>query len=69
MGAQISVLAPATIRGQPIAWAGVGASNDASNQRLTGSLNAASGVDFAVSDGMGLNLPILRTDRTRNVPV
>ena len=68
VGAQISVLAPATIDGQPIAWAGVGASNDDSNQRLTGSLKAASGVDFAVSGCTALNPPILGTDRTRYVP-
>src|SRR5688500_17404917 len=69
VGAQIRVLAPAVIGGHPIAWAGVGAANDASNQRLTGSLNAASGVDFAVSEGMAFNLPILRIGRTRYVAV
>ena len=64
VGAQIRVLAPATIFGHPIAWAGVGSANDASNQRLTGSLNAVSGVDLAVSECTGLNRPILRTGRT-----
>jgi hypothetical protein len=48
VGAQISVLLPATIFGQPIAWAGVGSANDASNQRLTGSLNGSSGEDSTV---------------------
>jgi hypothetical protein len=33
VGAQISVFAPDAILGQPAACAGVGASNDASNQR------------------------------------
>ena len=36
VGAQISVIAPDANYGQPFAWAGVGASNEASNQRLTG---------------------------------
>jgi len=61
-------LAPAAIFGQPIAWAGVGSANEASNQRLTGSLNTSRGVDLAVSGCTGLNLSILRIERTRYVP-
>ena len=60
MGAQISVLAPEAILGHPSACAGVGASNEASNHRLTGSLKDSSGSDLAVSGGMELNPPILR---------
>ena len=45
VGAQISALAPPEIAAQPPAWAGVGASKEASNQRLTGALNGASGSD------------------------
>ena len=36
VGAQIRVCSPEAIAGQPAAWAGVGASNDSSNQRRTG---------------------------------
>ena len=51
VGAQISVLAPLAIACQPAAWAGVGPSKDASNQRLTGALKGASGSDAgSVSD-------------------
>ena len=60
VGAQISVLAPEAIFGQPCAWAGVGASNDASNQRRVRSLKAANGSDFTLDFGIGLNRLILR---------
>ncbi len=43
VGAEISVFAPEVINGQPCAWAGVGASKEASNQRLTGSENGVRG--------------------------
>ena len=48
VGAQISVLSPEAIAGQPLSWAGVGASNEASNQRLTGAENGSSAVDVSV---------------------
>ena len=67
VGAQIRVFSPATIFGQPIAWAGVGAANDASNQRLTGSLKGLSGGDSAVSEAMELKRSILRIDRTHHL--
>ena len=60
VGAQIRAFWPAVIGGQPVACAGVGAWNDASNQRLTGSLKGVSGLDSLVREGMGLNPPILR---------
>src|SRR5215212_6740169 len=60
VGAQIRAFSPAVIGGHPFAWAGVGASNDASNQRRTGSLNGASGLDSAVAEDMALNPRILR---------
>src|ERR671918_2415184 len=59
VGAHISVLAPDAIAGQPRSWAGVGASNEASNQRLTSSLNRARGVDSAVVDATVLNPSML----------
>ena len=62
VGAQISVLAPEAIFGQPSACAGVGASNEASNQRLTGSLNGANGVDLPVSCRHGAQPSDLRDD-------
>ena len=48
VGAQISALAPPEIASQPPAWAGVGPSKEASNQRRTGALNGASGSDPAL---------------------
>ena len=57
VGAQISVLAPLAICGQPAAWAGVGASKDASNQALVRSLKPSRGVDVAVESA------VIRTDR------
>ena len=65
VGAQISALAPPEIAAQPPAWAGVGASKEASNQRLTGALNGASGSDFALLFGSVVNPPILRVSAQR----
>ena len=65
VGAQISVLAPPEIASQPPAWAGVGPSKEASNQRLTGALNGASGSDPALVFGSVVNPPILRRRRRR----
>jgi len=53
------------ISGQPIAWAGVGASNEASNQRLTGAENGVR-ADSAVAFAWVANPPILRIRRTAN---
>ena len=53
VGAQISALAPLEIASQPPAWAGVGPSKEASNQRLTGALNGASGSDSALVFALG----------------
>ena len=60
VGAQIRVLAPLEIASQPPAWAGVGPSKEASNQRRTGSLKGASGSDSALCFASVLNPPILR---------
>ena len=47
------------IAGQPLSWAGVGASNEASNQRRTGSENGSRGVVFAVDfDAMSNRLSL-----------
>ena len=59
VGAQISALAPPEIASQPPTWAGVGPSKEASNQRLTGALNGASGSDSGVGFGSVVNPPIL----------
>jgi hypothetical protein len=56
-------LAPEAIAGQPCAWAGVAASNEASNQRLVRSLNAARGSGFTLRDATLINLPIIRRGR------
>jgi hypothetical protein len=60
VGAQISVLAPSEIASQPPAWAGVGPSKEASNQRLTGSLNGAREAESALVFASVANPPILR---------
>lgn len=60
VGAQISALEPPAIASQPPAWAGVGASKEDSNQRLTGALKGANGSGFARAFGRVLNPPILR---------
>ena len=65
VGAQISALAPPEIASQPPAWAGVGPSKEASNQRRTGALNGASGSDSALVFGSVANPPILRRPRAR----
>jgi hypothetical protein len=57
-------LAPAAIGGQPRVWTGVGAANEASNQRLTGSENGAR-VDSGVSIRRVANRPILRIGPVR----
>src|SRR4051812_5228799 len=59
VGAQISVCAPEAIFGQPSACAGVGAANEASNQRLTASENSSS-ADLPVVFASVANPPILR---------
>lgn len=59
VGAQISVLAPLAIAGQPPAWAGVAASNDASNHLRTGVENGAS-ASFALVFRSEANRLILR---------
>ena len=68
VGAQISVLAPAAIFGQPCAWAGVGAANEASNQRRTGSENGSRG-DSAVGFARVANPPMLRRVAAGGGPV
>jgi hypothetical protein len=65
VGAQISVWAPEAIAGQPRPWAGVGASKDESNQRLTSPLNGAMGMDSSVADRTVLNPSILGAARAR----
>ncbi len=60
VGAQISVSEPAEIAPQPPAWAGVGPSKEASNQRLTGALNGARGSELSLVFRSVPNLPILR---------
>src|SRR3954447_17017079 len=60
VGAQISVCSPEAIAGQPAACAGVAASNEASNQRRTGSEKGSRG-DFGVVGGLMANLLTLPT--------
>ena len=60
VGAQISVLAPLEIAGQPPACAGVGASNDFSNHLRTGAENGSSAC-FALAFRSEANPLILRT--------
>jgi len=57
---QINVLAPLEIAGQPPAWAGVGASNEASNHLRTGAENGAS-ASFALVFRSEANRLILRS--------
>src|SRR5689334_6807781 len=59
VGAQISVCLPEAIAGQPAACAGVGASNEASNHRWTGSENGSRG-DFGVAGVLMANLLTLQ---------
>jgi hypothetical protein len=63
VGAQISALAPPEIASQPPACAGVGPSKEASNQRLTGALKGASGLDPVLVLVSVVNPPILRSRR------
>lgn len=65
VGAQISVLAPAAIRGQPAACAGVGPSNERSNQSRVTGLNAASGSDSRLVFAATAKPPILRCARRK----
>src|SRR6266542_2941887 len=67
VGAQISVFAPPVMSGQPIAWAGVGASKEASNQRLTGVENGVR-ADSAVAFASVANPPILRIRQAGDFP-
>src|SRR3954454_23709424 len=59
VGAQIKVCEPDAIAGQPAAWAGVGASNDAWNHLRTGSEKGSRG-DFWVAGVAMANLPTLQ---------
>src|SRR3954449_4185444 len=67
VGAQMSVLFPLEIAFQPPAWAGVGPSKEASNQRRTGALKGSSASagddlgDFALCFRWVANPLILRT--------
>src|SRR5215211_343219 len=61
-GVVIRVFAPAAILGHPSACAGVGASNEASNQRRTVSENGIRGNSAVVLASVA-NPPILRIDR------
>ena len=65
VGAQISVFAPVAIAGQPCSWAGVGASNERSNQARVRSLNPASGSVFSVFFVTVANRSILGIGRLR----
>src|ERR1044072_4545626 len=69
VGAQISALAPPEIASQPPACAGVGPSKEASNQRLTGLLNGASGSDPALVFALPANRSILRAARRATATV
>src|ERR1700753_1518593 len=60
VGAQISAFSPPAIAAQPPAWAGVGPSKEASNQRRVAAENGASGSDFVLCFGAVANPPILR---------
>jgi hypothetical protein len=63
VGAQISVLAPLAIFGQPAAWAGVAASNERSNQSRVRSLNGTGSTASGVAFGSEGKPPILRSAR------
>ena len=60
VGAQISALSPPEIASQPPAWAGVGPSKEASNQRRVAAENGASGSDAAGAFDLVANPSILR---------
>ncbi len=55
VGAQISALSPPEIASQPPAWAGVGPSKEASNQRRTGALNGPSGSGSVLGFALAAN--------------
>src|ERR671910_142182 len=55
VGAQIRVCSREAIAGQPCSWAGVGASKELSNQRLTGGEKRSRG-DLGVAGGLMANL-------------
>src|SRR4051812_35219728 len=59
VGAQISGLLPAAIDAQPPVWAGVGPSNDDSNQRRTRSENGSSACS-ALAFRSVANRPMIR---------
>ena len=61
VGAQISAFSPPAIAAQPPAWAGVGPSNEASNQRRVAAENGASGSESMVCFALVANPSILRT--------
>jgi hypothetical protein len=63
VGAQINALAPPEIASQPPAWAGVGPSKEASNQRRTEALNGPRGSDSVLCLASVVNPPILRRRR------
>lgn len=63
VGAQISAFSPLEIASQPPAWAGVGPSKEASNQRRVAAENGASGSDFVLCFDRVANPPILRSGR------
>jgi hypothetical protein len=68
VGAQIRVWAPEAIAGQPAAWAGVAASNEASNHFLTGAENGSRG-DFGVGDVLMANLLTLQIRELDPAPI
>ena len=61
VGAQISALSPPEIAAQPPAWASVGPSKEASNQRRVAAENGASGSDFVGCFDRVANPSILRS--------
>ena len=63
VGAQISVFAPVAIVGQPFTCAGVGASNERSNQERVRALNPASGSVSSVVFVAVANRPTLAIGR------
>src|ERR1700761_5986589 len=62
VGAQIRALSPPEMASQPPAWAGVGPSKEASNQRRTGAENGARGSGSVRCFDLVANPSILRTE-------
>ena len=60
VGAQISAFSPPAIAAQPPAWAAVGPSKEASNQRRVAAENGASGSESVLGFARVANPPILR---------